>query len=414
MRMDEYIGSKANPVVRQSGQSRFVDVNRMRPPVQLQTLGRTKGVSSAKIFLALICACCAIGVVGVYFMVLPGSPFVHSSTPSVVSHTLAKSSSTNSSALQVVAQAKLQQFKTSIDQLKRQGKNVISSQLLLEQERTKLETLRKPEDYVSFLIRVGGDLTNLQGDLANNNPQAMLANYLNAAKQWGNAHKYHDTYDGKDYYLDSSYLAMDGGNGHRYGYGSYMQDAIKAGEADSRQRIEEGYFLHSMLEANSIDATPYNQPHLVDQQLLKHFGLTQSHVLLVSLAEQAMRVYNNGKLEDATLVTTGRYNRPTPPGLFQTTAHLYNALFQSSDPPTSPDYYPPVTIQLTIQFGEDGYYLHTAQWRHDFGPFTQFPHQDSSGNTEANNGSHGCVNVPVDALARLDPTITQDTRVIIF
>src|SRR5690349_23319942 len=190
MYMDEYIGGKANPVVQQSGPSQFVDVNRMRPPVQLQALRRTRTVSSAKIFLALICVCCAIGGVGVYFMVLPGSPFVRSSTPSVASHTLAKLSSTNPSALKTVAQAKLQQFKTSIDQLKRQGKNVASSQLLLEQERTKLETLRKPEDYVSFLIRVGSDLTNLQSNLANNDPQTMLTNYLNATKQWGNAHKY--------------------------------------------------------------------------------------------------------------------------------------------------------------------------------------------------------------------------------
>jgi hypothetical protein len=412
-------------------------------PAYQPRVRRSKARTNHKLFWLALWVC-AFGFVGsaasAYFLLRPmSSPASSTIAPQSPLENQARTNAQDVKALiKDTAQAKIQQFEQVINQVKQNGGEVTNYQQHLDQERAKLATLTKPEDYVALLIRVGTDLSTLQKDRpgnktatpiigsdgnangqtvaarTGNTAQNMLSNYLVDTKQWGDTHKYHDPYDSKNYYLNSSYLVMDGGNDYLYGYGSYMQEAVNKGETDAEQRIEDGYFLHAMLEANYIDETPYNQPHQVDQTLLNYFGATQDHVLLISLTEQAMRIYRNGKLEEAVLVTTGRQHRPTPPGFFQATTHLYNIPFQSGDTPGSPDYYATVMVQNAIQFWDNGYYFHSASWRKDFGPFTNQPHQDSGGNAEANSGSHGCINVPPETLKRLDPTITNATKVIIF
>jgi hypothetical protein len=372
--------------------------------------------TGTKIVLFLICVS---GILGSFGLSRVFSERFRPSTSSVLSQKTEQvveqpTIASKPSVFKQTALSRFQQLEDGINQLKQKGKDVSSYQQHLDRYQAKLNSLTAPQDYLTLLLQMGADLTELQPELADNSAQTMLTNYMSEVQQWGDANKYHDPFDGKDYYLNSSYMVMDGGNGYKYGYGSYMQDAINAGEADAQQRLKDGYFLHSILEANYLDPTPYNQTHQVDERLLDYFGVTQSDVLLISVTEQAMRVYRNGKLEEATLVTTGRDHRPSPPGLFQTTTHLYNIPFQSGDPPDSPDYYEPVEVKTAIQFWDDGYYLHSSQWRKDYGPLTNLPHRDSSGNTDANNGSHGCINIPPDFLTQLEPTITTDTRVIIF
>jgi hypothetical protein len=101
-------------------------------------------------------------------------------------------------------------------------------------------------------------------------------------------------------------------------------------------------------------------------------------------------------------------------GHFQLTQHFYNLTLTSADAPGSPDYYAPVTVQNAIQFRDNGYYMHSSQWRKDYGPLTQFPHRDSGGDPDASTGSHGCINVAPAILSNLDSTITYQTPLIIF
>src|SRR6184192_2543432 len=72
-----------------------------------------------------------------------------------------------------------------------------------------------------------------------------------------------------------------------------------------------GNFLHlRALEADYKDKTPYNQPHGTDIQLMKHYNVYGSNggqVLVVSLIEQALRFYNNGKLIRAFPIVSGQY-----------------------------------------------------------------------------------------------------------
>ncbi|HET8841717.1 MAG TPA: L,D-transpeptidase family protein [Ktedonobacteraceae bacterium] len=354
-------------------------------------------------------------------IVISGTVFLSSAYPTSMNNilhadgtVLARLPDSLSSSTRKNIQEKLQQFEKSIEQIQQAGGDVQEYQQRLQAEQDSIAHLATQQDYIAFLIQNGKDLGALQNQLAQQNAQQLLNNFQDEATHWGNAHKYHDTYDGKEYYVNISYLSVDGGNGFTYGEGAYMRREVLAGTPQVTQDIDDDYFLHAMLEANYEDATPFNQPHAVDQALLDHFAFQNGQVLIVSLTEQAMRVYRNGHLEKATLVTTGRGHRPTPVGHFQMTNHFYNLYLISSDPPGSPDHYATVVVANAIQFWDNGYYIHSAQWRHEFGPFTQFPHQDSSGDAEANDGSHGCVNAPPAFLSQLDASVTTQTRLIIF
>jgi L,D-transpeptidase catalytic domain len=366
--------------------------------------------------LAFLVSISIIGFLGGYYMLMSGSQDARSQKLASFINIPGQGteSPSNLAALKGVAQARIDQLAADVDKIKRTGGDVTVDMQKLEQDRAKLSAVASSKDGVALLIQIGSNLTALQGDLAGNNASTLLSNFQQEAQQWGDAHKYHDAYDGKGYYLNSSYLNMDGHNGIQYGEGAYMSEEVNDGNPQASQDIKDDYFLLSMLEANYEDKTPYNQPHQVDQALLNYFGDQHTRVLIVSLTEQALRIYNNGQLEQSFQVTTGREYRPTPVGHFQLTQHFYNYTLTSYDPPSSPDYYPPVVVQNAIQFWNNGYLIHSSSWRKDYGPFTQFPHRDSGGDPQASVGSHGCINVPPDILSKLDPTITYQTPLIIF
>jgi len=50
---------------------------------------------------------------------------------------------------------------------------------------------------------------------------------------------------------------------------------------------------------DAVDKTPYNKVHQTDIQLMQHYGFMVSKVVVISLNEQAIRVYQNGKLVNA-------------------------------------------------------------------------------------------------------------------
>lgn len=113
--------------------------------------------------------------------------------------------------------------------------------------------------------------------------------------------------------------------------------------------------------------------------------------IMVSLAEQRLRAYQDGQLAMWTYVTTGRPELPTVTGHFAIYAKMTPVEFVSPWPPGSPYYYPPTWATYWMPFYE-GYGLHDAWWRHRFGPGTNV-----SGNGPRSlepTGSHGCVNMP--------------------
>ena len=114
--------------------------------------------------------------------------------------------------------------------------------------------------------------------------------------------------------------------------------------------------------------------------------------IMVSLAEQALRAYEDGRLVMFTDVTTGRPALPTVTGHFSIYEKVTPWEFISPWPQGSPYYYPPSWSKYWMPF-YSGYGLHDAPWRHDYGPGTNV-YGDGPGSSEP-TGTHGCVNIPL-------------------
>lgn len=78
----------------------------------------------------------------------------------------------------------------------------------------------------------------------------------------------------------------------------------------------------------------------------------------------------------------------TPPGDFSVIAKQSPLHWVSPWPPGSPYYYPPGLVSgQAILFADGGFFVHDASWQSNWGP-----------GADKISGSHGCVNVPVEAM----------------
>ncbi|GAC1389053.1 MAG: hypothetical protein NVS4B11_06580 [Ktedonobacteraceae bacterium] len=207
---------------------------------------------------------------------------------------------------------------------------------------------------------------------------------------WGQQHTYHNAFDNTNYPLGYEY----GPNG----IGGWVQDELNAAKtlADYQQAVEDiNMYLTNFqaMSTNSSDKTPYNQVHQTDLQLMQHYGKMNKRVVVISLEEQAMRVYDNGKLVNSFLVTTGRPSKPSIPGTWWVEGKQAPTTFKSGVPQSSPDYYPPTPINFAMQYHSQGYFMHDSWWRVNYGPGTNYPHADDSGDPFSAQGSHGCINL---------------------
>jgi hypothetical protein len=119
---------------------------------------------------------------------------------------------------------------------------------------------------------------------------------------------------------------------------------------------------------------------------------TPGQLILVSLSQQWLWAFQDGKLVFATPVATGREHLRTPSGVYSVLSKAANVIFHSPWPAGSPYYYAPEHINYALLFRAGGFYIHDAPWREVFGPGSESLHGTPSGGVET--GSHGCVNVP--------------------
>ncbi len=113
-------------------------------------------------------------------------------------------------------------------------------------------------------------------------------------------------------------------------------------------------------------------------------------LIVVSLAKQSLTAYENGKVVLTTVVATGRPALPTPPGTFHIKAKYTPFQFISPWPKGSPYWYASAWVKYAMLFEDGGYFLHDAPWRTVYGP-----------GANLTNGTHGCVNIPLNAMAFL-------------
>lgn len=232
------------------------------------------------------------------------------------------------------------------------------------------------------------------------------------SKEWNTNNPYINPYDGKQYNLIN-------------GYGQSGITGIletKLNQASTRpelsvllQDISNIQFHLQMAIENTRDQTPHNQMHTTDNQLLEYYNLASSHVLLISLTEQMMRIYDKSNLIKTIEITAGQQDRPSLPGLQGVLSRRSPLIFTSADAENSPLWFPDTEINYGLLYHDGDYYIHDAPWRSVFGPGTQFPHEDPAGTTSFNGtGSHGCINLSLENMEWLYSHTTWKTLILIY
>lgn len=119
----------------------------------------------------------------------------------------------------------------------------------------------------------------------------------------------------------------------------------------------------------------------------------------VSIASQTARYYHDGKLKLSTAVVTGKNGHNTPTGIYSITYKARNVDLKGNNDDGS-KYSSHVSYWMPFNGGIG---LHDAPWRSAFGGAIHYA-----------NGSHGCVNMPPAAAARLYSMVHAGTPVVVY
>jgi hypothetical protein len=312
-----------------------------------------------------------------------------------------------------VSTAKLGEFQTQLSLLKTYGMDPSSYLSLYNADRAAMKKATTIHDYLLISQKIDTDVASMHDDLVQGASHYLINALDQEANAWGNAHLYHDKFDGNNYIYTAGYTLP----GIGYWLNRELSWAWQPSDFQSVVDEENNEFFNlHMLEQDYSDHTPYNQVHATDLQMMQHYpSLQHGTVLMVSMVEQAMRFYQDGKLVRAFYVTTGRVERPALPGVWTVQNRQAPTVFKSSDPPGSPYWYPDTPIHYAILYHWGGFFVHDAWWRVNFGPGTQFPHYDVGGDESfAGNGSHGCINVQENDAAWVYANTDWNTQIAVY
>jgi hypothetical protein len=316
-------------------------------------------------------------------------------------------------AIPFVSTAKLGEFKSQLALLKTYGMDASPYQPLYNADQAAMKNASTITSFLAISQKIDADIASMHDDLVQGASHYLINALDHEANTWGNAHAYHDKFDGNNYILSAGYTLPGIGYwlNRELGWAYLPSDY----QAVVDEENNEFFNLH-MLEQDYSDKTPYNQVHATDMEMMQHYpSLQHGMVLLISQVEQAMRVYKDGKLIRSFQVTTGRVERPALPGVWTVQDRKSPDEFKSSDPPSSPFWYPPTPIHYAILYHWGGFFVHDAWWRVNFGPGTQFPHYDVGGDESfAGNGSHGCVNMQENDAAWVYANTDWNTQIAMY
>lgn len=158
---------------------------------------------------------------------------------------------------------------------------------------------------------------------------------------------------------------------------------------------------------------PPDQDSAQAQDLRAQIG-NPAKVIMVSIDGQFLQAWDQGKLVKWTYVTTGRPGMDTPRGVF----HIFYkqsplTFLPISTDPSSVYFGYASKVQYGMEFAEGGYYIHDVWWRTVYGPRLTLPHWDP-GRLEYSDGSHGCINTPLEMMNWLFLWSPMGTPVIVF
>lgn len=134
----------------------------------------------------------------------------------------------------------------------------------------------------------------------------------------------------------------------------------------------------------------------------EYYDLGNSYVE-IDLTRQKVWVYVNGNIEVETDCVTGCIDKghETPTGIFTLTYKEKDKVLRGQKLENgSYEYESPVSYWMPFNGGIG---LHDATWRDTFG-----------GNIYISNGSHGCINLPLDAAEKIYDIITSDMPIVVY
>jgi len=315
-------------------------------------------------------------------------------------------------AIPYVGAAKLKQLSADIDQMQQWGVDVTGYRQRLTADQKALDQAKSFSDILKVSSRIDSDAAAIQLPYFKTQASSLLKQFHQEVADWGATHQYLNPMNGRSYPLGYEY--------DQQGIGSDADAAFSSAQTvdDYRSvvKLMQNNILHlHTMQAAYGDKTPWSQVHETDTQLMQHYSITSGQVIVVSLIEQALRFYQDGKLVKSFLVTTGQYDRPTPPGYWHIFVRESPTKFKSGEPKGSAFWYPDTHINFAMEYRYGGYFLHDSWWRADYGPGTNFPHIDSGGDQFfAGNGSHGCINMPEQMASWLYNHTSYGTAVIIY
>ncbi|MFL5586493.1 MAG: L,D-transpeptidase [Ktedonobacteraceae bacterium] len=313
--------------------------------------------------------------------------------------------------LQNQGTTELQTFQQWITLMQKYNGNTAMFQQQYTSDQEALQNAKTSTAYKTALSTLKNHVLGIQIPAMKTEGQSLQQQLQQGVASFGQKHQYHDAYDNNTYPLGFEYGSS--------GMGGWLHDELSSARtvSDYQQAIEDANMWLTNFQAmasNSSDKTPYNQVHNSDLQLLQHYGMMNKKVIVISLEEQAMRVYQNGKLVNAFLVTTGRPDRPSLPGTWWVEGKQSPTVFKANVPQSSPYWYPDTPINYAVQYHSNGYFIHDSWWRADYGPGTQFPHQDASGDIYSAQGSHGCINMAKDNAAWVYGFVELYTHIVVY
>ncbi|MBO0792617.1 MAG: L,D-transpeptidase [Ktedonobacteraceae bacterium] len=309
------------------------------------------------------------------------------------------------------AMTQLQTFQQWITLLKQNGGSTTQYQQQYDSDQQAVQKAHTTADYQAALNKLNGHVDAIKLPTLKLEAQNLQKQLSQQVNDWGKTHTYYDDYNQTTYHLGYEYGAT--------GIGGMVQESMDQAQnpADYQQVVEDlQMYLHNWqaMKANAADKNPYNEIHQSDLDLIKYYDKSDKKVVVVSLQEQAMRVYDHGQLVRSLLVTTGRPDHPSLPGAWWVEGKQSPTVFKAGVPKSDPDWYPDTPIHYAMQYHSNGYFVHDSWWRVKYGPGTNFPHVDDSGDPFSAQGSHGCVNISQANAAWVYSFVQLYTSIIIY
>ncbi|GCE48219.1 L,D-transpeptidase [Thermosporothrix hazakensis] len=314
-------------------------------------------------------------------------------------------------AIPMITQSKIKDLETRLDKLKQNKVETSNYQKELDELKSMQQNTKSVEQYNTFAKKASTLQNAMKFDLLKVDTKLLLNQYYNDVESYGKKETYHDPNDGQTYPLNFGY--------QQHGLGEDLERLYN--EATTYEAMQNAYteisnaiFHQQMSYEDFKDSTPFDKPHNADLKLMERYKVQNDVVIVVSFSQQALRVYQNGKVIYAVHITSGRPELPAVPGFWKPLLRDTNMVFKSPFPKGSPYWYEDTPINYGILYRDGGYFLHDSPWRLDYGPGTQFPHTDSGGAASASSGTHGCVNMPTEQMRWIYEHTDYNTPIIMY